>query len=71
MANTGNAQVEEYKAMDDQSLADKIAEEEVRLKKMKFSHAVNPLENPLVIRQLRRSIARMKTVQNSRTTSSK
>lgn len=71
MANTSKTQVQEYNSMDDQTLADKIAEEEVRLKKMKFSHAVNPIENPLVIRQLRRSIARMRTVQHSRTTSSK
>lgn len=71
MANTSKSQVQEYSSMDDQALADKITEEEVRLKKMKFSHAVNPIENPLVIRQLRRNIARMKTIQNSRTSSSK
>ncbi|MEZ5015704.1 MAG: 50S ribosomal protein L29 [Flavipsychrobacter sp.] len=71
MANTSKSQVQEYSSMDDQALADKITEEEVRLKKLKFSHAVNPIENPLVIRQLRRSIARMKTIQNSRTSSSK
>ena len=71
MANTSKTQVQEYNSMDDQALADKITEDEVRLKKMKFSHAVNPIENPLVIRQLRRTIARMRTIQNSRTTSSK
>lgn len=71
MANTSKTQVQEYSSMDDQTLAEKITEEEVRLKKMKFSHAVNPIENPLVIRQLRRSIARMRTIQNSRTSSSK
>ncbi len=58
--------VEDYRSLDDQALVSKIGEEEVRLKKMHFSHAVNPIENPLTIRQLRRTIARMKTEQRRR-----
>ncbi|MBN9482349.1 MAG: 50S ribosomal protein L29 [Bacteroidetes bacterium 43-93] len=52
--------------MDEQALLNHIADEESRLKKLKFSHAVNPVENPLTIRQLRRTIARMKTEQRKR-----
>jgi large subunit ribosomal protein L29 len=52
--------------LDDQALNSKISDEEVRIKKMQFSHAVNPLENPLTIRQLRRTIAQMKTEQRKR-----
>lgn len=53
-------------SLDDQALADKIAEEQVRLKKMQFGHAVNPIENPLSIRHLRRDIARLITEQRRR-----
>jgi large subunit ribosomal protein L29 len=66
MAKAKKAKVEDYRSIDDQELSAKIGEEEVRLKKMHFSHAVNPIENPLTIRQLRRTIARMKTEQRRR-----
>ena len=66
MAKAKKAKVEDYRSIDDQALSAKIGEEEVRLKKMHFSHAVNPIENPLTIRQLRRTIARMKTEQRRR-----
>lgn len=58
--------VEDYRSLDDQALEQKVEEEKVRLKKLHFSHAVNPIENPLAIRQLRRSIAQMKTEQRRR-----
>ncbi|HTN46005.1 MAG TPA: 50S ribosomal protein L29 [Flavipsychrobacter sp.] len=66
MAKSKNKQVEDYRSLDDQALNSKVQDEEVRMKKMQFSHAVNPLENPLSIRQLRRTIARMKTEQRKR-----
>jgi len=58
--------VEDYRTLDNEGLSTKIQDEEIRLKKMKFSHAVNPLENPLSIRHLRRTIAQMKTEQRKR-----
>jgi large subunit ribosomal protein L29 len=39
----------------------RIADDEVRLKKLSFAHAITPLENPMSIRALRRDIARMKS----------
>jgi len=39
----------------------KIQEDELRLKKLSFAHAVAPLENPQSIRSLRRDISRLKT----------
>ena len=39
----------------------KIAEDELRMKKLSFAHAISPLENPQSIRALRRDIARLKT----------
>ena len=66
MAKAKNAKVEDYRSMDDKALVDKIQDEEMRMKKLHFSHAVNPIENPLTIRHLRRTIARMKTEQRRR-----
>ena len=42
-------------------LVSKIKEDEVRMKKLTFAHAISPLENPQSIRALRRDIARLKT----------
>ena len=42
-------------------LAAKIKEDEQRLKKLSFAHAISPLENPMSIRSLRRELARLKT----------
>lgn len=39
----------------------KIQEDELRLKKLSFAHAIAPLENPQSIRLLRRDVARLKT----------
>ncbi|MBM3443529.1 MAG: 50S ribosomal protein L29 [Bacteroidetes bacterium] len=39
----------------------KISEDELRLKKMQFAHAITPLENPMSLRDLRRDLARMKS----------
>ena len=40
-----------------------IEETDLRLKRMTFSHAITPIENPMSIRILRREIARLKTQQ--------
>lgn len=66
MAKGNKATGDDYRSLDDQALNDKIQEEEVRITKLHFSHAVNPIENPLSIRQMRRNIARMKTEQRKR-----
>jgi large subunit ribosomal protein L29 len=39
----------------------RIKEDELRMKKLTFAHAISPLENPQSIRMLRRDIARLKT----------
>jgi large subunit ribosomal protein L29 len=49
------------KGLNEQDLKAKIAEDEMRLKKLSFAHAISPLENPQSIRTLRRDIARLKT----------
>jgi large subunit ribosomal protein L29 len=49
-----------------EDLKARINEDEVRLKKLEFAHAITPLENPMNIRSLRRDIARMKGELNKR-----
>jgi large subunit ribosomal protein L29 len=66
MAKSKAAQVENLSALSTEALNDKIGEETLRLKKTKFSHAVNPIENPMVIRSIRRTIATLKTEQRKR-----
>lgn len=66
MAKDKKAKQDEYRSLDDQALQASIQEEELRLKRLHFSHSVNPIENPLSIRHLRRTIARMKTEQRRR-----
>ena len=39
----------------------RISEDELRLKKLEFAHAISPLENPMSIRNLRRELSRLKT----------
>jgi len=67
MANAKKAIADEYRALDNEALNEKISDEELRLKKTKFSHAVNPIENPLSIKMQRRALARLKTEQRKRT----
>ncbi len=57
---------DDYRSLDNEALKDKISDEQMRLKKTKFSHAVNPIENPLSIKTQRRQIARLKTEQRKR-----
>lgn len=47
--------------MSEEDLKSRIAEDELRVKKLKFAHAVSPLENPMSIRDVRRDLARTKT----------
>ncbi len=52
------------KSLKDMSVTDlkaRIQDDELRLKKLEFAHAITPLENPMSIRSLRRDIARLKT----------
>ncbi len=52
--------------MTEADLKARIQEDELRLKKLEFAHAISPLENPMSIRDLRKDLARLKTVLRSR-----
>ena len=66
MAKATKTKADDYRSLDNEALNQKIGDEEIRLKRTKFSHAVNPIENPLVIKTQRREIARLKTEQRKR-----
>ena len=53
--------VKSITGMSEADLTAKIQEDELRMKKLTFAHAIAPLENPQSIRFLRRDIARLKT----------
>jgi len=51
----------ELKGLSAADLTARISEDQLRLKKLEFAHAISPLENPMSIRGLRKDIARLKT----------
>ncbi len=53
--------VKSLTGLSEADLTAKIREDELRLKKLSFAHAISPLENPQSIRFLRRDVARLKT----------
>lgn len=53
--------VNSLKDMSAEDLKARIQEDELRLKKLEFAHAITPLENPMSIRSLRKDVARLKT----------
>ena len=53
--------VKSLKDLPVEDLQAKIKEDELRMKKLTFAHAIAPLENPQSIRALRKDVARLKT----------
>lgn len=56
-----NEFVNSLKEMSDADLEARVREDQLRLKKLEFAHAISPLENPMSLRELRKDIARLKT----------
>ena len=57
---------EDIKQLSIEDLREKIASDQELLTKLRFNHAVSPLDNPLLIRNTRREIARLTTELNMR-----
>jgi len=49
-----------------EELNERLAEERLKLRKMKLSHAVSPLENPMELKGARKLVARLLTEQSKR-----
>ena len=60
--------VNSLKDLSETDLVSRIREDEQRLKKLEFAHAISPLESPVNIRMLRKDIARLKTELTKRKT---
>ncbi len=61
MANKTYDFNQELKGSSAADLTARISEDQLRLKKLEFAHAISPLENPMSIRGLRKDIARLKS----------
>lgn len=58
--------IAEIRELNSQELVEKIAAVEAELNLMLLNHSITPLENPAVIKEQRRTIARIKTVMRQR-----
>jgi large subunit ribosomal protein L29 len=58
--------VKSIHGMNESDLKARLQEDQQRLKKLEFAHAISPLENPMTIRGLRKDIARLQTELKSR-----
>jgi large subunit ribosomal protein L29 len=52
---------EEIKSMSTDELMEALKSEQENLTRLKFAHAISPIENPMKIRVSRKTIARIKT----------
>lgn len=55
-----------FKELTAEQLVQQLAEEKDRLQKLKFAHAITPIENPRRISESRKVIARLSTELASR-----
>ncbi len=58
-------------ALTDQELTDKLQEQKANLNKLKINHKISPVENPMVIRVTRKTIAKLMTEASKRRQSAK
>ncbi|MCG8340739.1 MAG: 50S ribosomal protein L29 [Cytophagales bacterium] len=57
---------EEIKNLSLHEVNEKIKTEEEVLQKLKFAHAISPIENPMKIKHTRKYLARLKTAQRAK-----
>ncbi|MDO6389406.1 MULTISPECIES: 50S ribosomal protein L29 [Pontibacter] len=51
----------EIKALSLEELKEKLNTEQTTMQNLRFAHAISPLENPMKIRETKKSIARLNT----------
>ena len=56
----------EVKGLSTKELKEKVEAEAAALNQMKINHSVSPLDSPAKIKQLRRTVARLKTELHQR-----
>ncbi|PSL05578.1 50S ribosomal protein L29 [Cecembia rubra] len=52
----------EIRSLSESEIVERLAAEQQNLTKLKFAHAISPIENPNKIKESRRFIARLKTI---------
>ncbi|MBP6623982.1 MAG: 50S ribosomal protein L29 [Chitinophagaceae bacterium] len=57
---------QEIAAMNAEELVKHIGDANTQIQRMRFSHAITPIENPMAIRTLRKDIAKLKTEQRKK-----
>ncbi|MFQ3574865.1 MAG: 50S ribosomal protein L29 [Cytophagales bacterium] len=57
---------QEIRELSNEKLAERLSSEKLILSKLKFSHAISPIENPMRIRQTRKLVAQLATELNKR-----
>lgn len=62
-AKTKKSKKQDFNTMSAEDILKNIQEAEARMKRMVFSHAITPIDNPMSIRTLRRELAQLKTAQ--------
>ena len=55
----------EMKVLGPEERSERLVAEVEQLRKLRFAHAISPLQNPMQIRQRRRLIARLHTAQSA------
>jgi large subunit ribosomal protein L29 len=58
--------VSEIRELSTKEIVERIDTEKEKLVRMRLNHAVTPLENPILIKDVRRNVARLKTELQSR-----
>jgi large subunit ribosomal protein L29 len=58
-----NSEIREFTTKE---IAERIDTEKDKLTRLKLNHAISPLENPIVITETRKNIARLKTEMRKR-----
>lgn len=56
----------EARELTSKEIAERIQTDALNLNKMELQHSISPLDNPTQIKELRRDIARLKTVLRER-----
>ena len=56
----------DIRALSVEELNERLATEQENLQKLRFAHAISPLENPMQIRDARRVVARIQTEINAK-----
>ncbi len=58
--------IAEVRELTSKEIAERAQTDVVRLNQMELQHSISPLDNPTQIKELRRDIARMKTILRER-----